>query len=148
MRDSDLTKRNRLMTNLSTETWFITGASSSFGEAFARYAIQKGYNVAITARRLDKLQVIAALAPDRVLVMTQHRSAWTSAMMRLMRSAPIAKTFWQSLTHGRQRPAQSISITSGTLHNRSEAGSPSYEPAFVFTQSRRRSVLISVPSAG
>ena len=81
------------MTNLSTETWFITGASSSFGEAFARYAIQKGYNVAITARRLDKLQVIAALAPDRVLVMTQHRSAWPSAMMRLCDPHPWPRPF-------------------------------------------------------
>lgn len=50
-----------------TQTWFITGASSGFGAAFARHAIVKGYNVAVTARRLNKLQDIAALAPDRVL---------------------------------------------------------------------------------
>ena len=60
------------MTNSSTETpspqtWFITGASSGFGEAFARYALSKGHNVVITARRLDKLEAIASTAPDRVL---------------------------------------------------------------------------------
>ncbi|MFN3227711.1 MAG: oxidoreductase [Hyphomicrobiales bacterium] len=54
------------MTSIST--WFITGASSGFGEAFARYALSQGYNVAITARRLDRLQAIASVAPDRVLV--------------------------------------------------------------------------------
>lgn len=50
-----------------TQTWFITGASSGFGAAFARHALAKGHNVAITARRLDKLQQIAAVSPDRVL---------------------------------------------------------------------------------
>ncbi len=53
------------MTN--QKTWFITGASSGFGEAFARYALSQGHNVAITARRLDKLQEIALIAPNRVL---------------------------------------------------------------------------------
>ena len=50
-----------------TQTWFITGASSGFGAAFAAHALDQGHNVAITARRLDKLQQIAARAPDRVL---------------------------------------------------------------------------------
>lgn len=49
------------------QTWFITGASSGFGAAFARHALDAGHNVVITARRLDKLQQIAAHAPDRVL---------------------------------------------------------------------------------
>ncbi|GIT93185.1 short-chain dehydrogenase/reductase [Jannaschia pagri] len=50
-----------------TQTWFITGASSGFGAAFARHALAQGHNVAVTARRLDKLQQIAALAPGHVL---------------------------------------------------------------------------------
>ncbi|WP_300015053.1 oxidoreductase [uncultured Roseobacter sp.] len=49
------------------QTWFITGASSGFGAAFAKYAIGRGYNVVVTARRLDRLKKIARQAPDRVL---------------------------------------------------------------------------------
>lgn len=53
-----------------TQTWFITGASSGFGAAFARHALSQGHNVVVTARRLGKLQQITALAPDRVLAQT------------------------------------------------------------------------------
>lgn len=49
------------------QIWFITGASSGLGAAFARHAIAKGDNVVVAARRLDKLQVLAATAPDQVL---------------------------------------------------------------------------------
>ncbi|SEK58447.1 NADP-dependent 3-hydroxy acid dehydrogenase YdfG [Chitinophaga rupis] len=48
------------------KVWFITGASSGFGKAFAEYAITQGYKVVITARRLDKLESIKALAPDQI----------------------------------------------------------------------------------
>lgn len=53
---------------MTTQTWFITGASSGFGDAFARYAIARGYNVVATARDPLRLASIAALAPERVLV--------------------------------------------------------------------------------
>src|SRR5687768_7563244 len=49
-------------------TWFITGASSGFGLAFAQYALLKGYNVVATARNLTKLSALKAQAPDRVLL--------------------------------------------------------------------------------
>ena len=49
-------------------TWFITGASSGFGMAFARYALDRGYNVVATARSVGKLEALAASAPERVLV--------------------------------------------------------------------------------
>ncbi|RFB81374.1 oxidoreductase [Methylovirgula sp. 4M-Z18] len=49
-------------------TWFITGASSGFGLAFAEYALGQGYNVVATARSTGKLEHLAASAPDRVLV--------------------------------------------------------------------------------
>lgn len=52
---------------MSNPVWFITGASSGFGRAFAEHAIQQGYNVAVAARRTGKLQEIVGLAPDRVL---------------------------------------------------------------------------------
>jgi len=48
------------------KVWFITGASSGFGKAFAEYAITQGYKVVVTARRLDKLESIKAIAPDQV----------------------------------------------------------------------------------
>ncbi len=51
-------------------TWFITGASSGYGLALARYALGRGYNVVATARSLAKLEWLAASAPDRVLTQT------------------------------------------------------------------------------
>ncbi|MDP9082102.1 MAG: oxidoreductase [Bacteroidota bacterium] len=54
------------MKNDAKKVWFITGASGGFGKSFAEYAIQQGYNVVITARRLDKLESIRATAPSQV----------------------------------------------------------------------------------
>jgi len=54
------------MKNSKTKVWFITGASSGFGKAFAEYAINQGYQVVVTARRKDKLEEIKALAPTQV----------------------------------------------------------------------------------
>ncbi len=50
-----------------TKVWLITGASSGFGKALAEAVIAKGDRVAITARRLDRLQAIARGREDRVL---------------------------------------------------------------------------------
>jgi NAD(P)-dependent dehydrogenase (short-subunit alcohol dehydrogenase family) len=55
------------MTATVAPTWFITGASSGLGFAFARYALDRGYNVAATARSVGKLEALAAQAPDRLL---------------------------------------------------------------------------------
>jgi len=54
---------------MPSQVWFITGASSSFGRAFAHYAIDQGYSIAIGARRTDKLNEIAQKAPERVLAL-------------------------------------------------------------------------------
>jgi NAD(P)-dependent dehydrogenase (short-subunit alcohol dehydrogenase family) len=51
--------------------WLVSGASSGLGEAFARRAILDGHAVAVTARRVERLHALVALAPDRVLV---HRA--------------------------------------------------------------------------
>lgn len=52
--------------NTQNNVWFITGASSGFGRAFAEYAIGEGYQVVATARRKDKLEELKALAPQQV----------------------------------------------------------------------------------
>lgn len=60
------------MTNTVTRTattWFITGAATGFGRAFADYALAQGYNVVATARRTERLGDLAARAPDRVLIL-------------------------------------------------------------------------------
>ncbi|MES2109520.1 MAG: oxidoreductase [Bacteroidota bacterium] len=54
------------MKSSKTNVWFITGASSGFGKAFAEYAISQGYHVVVTARRTDKLEEIKAIAPAQV----------------------------------------------------------------------------------
>lgn len=54
------------MKNQEKKVWFITGASGGFGKSFAEYAIRQGYQVVVTARRLDKLEDIKALAPEQV----------------------------------------------------------------------------------
>lgn len=54
---------------MTAKTWFITGASSGFGRAFADHALARGYNVVATARKVDALKQIAAHAPDRFLAL-------------------------------------------------------------------------------
>ena len=54
---------------MTAKTWFITGASSGFGRAFAEHAVARGHNVVATARQTAALQDLAAAAPDRVLAL-------------------------------------------------------------------------------
>lgn len=54
---------------MNAQTWFITGASSGFGLAFAEYALACGHNVVATARTPSKLGALAGRAPDRVLTL-------------------------------------------------------------------------------
>lgn len=54
---------------MSTKVWFVTGASSGFGEAFARHVLAQGHRVVATARDVAKLSAILGLAPERVLAL-------------------------------------------------------------------------------
>lgn len=51
------------------KTWFITGASSGFGMAFAQHALELGDNVVATARSISKLEALVASSPSRVLAL-------------------------------------------------------------------------------
>jgi NAD(P)-dependent dehydrogenase (short-subunit alcohol dehydrogenase family) len=52
---------------MSNTVWFVTGASSGFGDAFARFALAQGHSIVATARDVSKLGALTAMAPDRVL---------------------------------------------------------------------------------
>src|SRR5262245_4159269 len=56
-----------MTSNIAKKTWFITGASSGFGTAFAEYALERGDNVVASARNVAKLEALVAKAPDRIL---------------------------------------------------------------------------------
>ena len=49
-------------------TWFITGASRGFGHAVALEALRRGDRIVATARSLESLKELAAVAPDRVVI--------------------------------------------------------------------------------
>lgn len=55
---------------MTAKTWFITGASSGFGRAFAEHALAQEHNVVATARQFSTLASIAAVAPERVLALS------------------------------------------------------------------------------
>ena len=52
------------------KVWFITGASSGFGRAYAENALEQGHNVVVAARSTSKLEDIVKLAPERALAVT------------------------------------------------------------------------------
>ena len=52
---------------MSTQNWFITGASSGLGAAVAKAALRAGHRVAVTARDRSRLRTLADAHPDAVL---------------------------------------------------------------------------------
>ena len=66
--------------DLSQRTIAITGASSGIGAAIARYIVDAGGNVVLGARRVDKLEALAAElgADDRVHVAPLDVTEWAS----------------------------------------------------------------------
>src|SRR5882757_416507 len=57
------------MSSTPRKTWFITGASSGFGRAFADHALVQGDAVVATARIAARLDDLVAQDPDRVLAL-------------------------------------------------------------------------------
>ncbi len=52
-----------------SKTWFITGASKGFGREWAEAALERGDNVAGTARNLDDVQELVDAYPDAFLAL-------------------------------------------------------------------------------
>jgi NAD(P)-dependent dehydrogenase (short-subunit alcohol dehydrogenase family) len=52
-----------------SKVWFITGASSGFGRAFAEHALARGHKVVATARNAEKLVGLTAKAPDHAIAL-------------------------------------------------------------------------------
>lgn len=50
-------------------TWFITGCSTGLGRVLAEAAVSEGHCVVATARRVEALAELEALAPERVLAL-------------------------------------------------------------------------------
>lgn len=61
------------------KTWFITGAASGFGRAFAEHAQAQGHNVVATARDIGRLDDLVALAPERTLAVPLDVDAASTA---------------------------------------------------------------------
>ncbi len=55
------------MTLPSDPVWFITGCSTGFGRELARLVLERGHRAIVTARGVDRVADLVALAPDRAL---------------------------------------------------------------------------------
>ncbi|MBF9239153.1 SDR family NAD(P)-dependent oxidoreductase [Hymenobacter sp. BT683] len=55
------------MPDSTPQTWFITGASSGFGEALATYILEQGGRVAATFRQPGQAEAFTSQAPGRTL---------------------------------------------------------------------------------
>ena len=79
---------------------FITGASSGIGEALAVEFARRGYDIAIAARRADRLEAQASrlrgLGASRVLAVTLDVTDFDGIAGALQRAAPswAGSTSW------------------------------------------------------
>lgn len=51
----------------SDPVWFVTGCSTGFGREIARLVIERGWRAVVTARQVEAVADLAAMAPDRTL---------------------------------------------------------------------------------
>ena len=100
------------MSTPSPKTWFITGASSGFGMAFAEFALERGDHVVATARSVSKLEALctefdvplraAALQfplahPSVTSVVAGCANGAEARDCAAMFSHPIPVAFWHAL---------------------------------------------------
>ena len=55
------------MTLPADPVWFITGCSTGFGRELARLVLERGWRAVVTARGVERVADLVALAPDREL---------------------------------------------------------------------------------
>ncbi len=71
----------------TSKPWFITGAASGFGRAFAEHAQAQGHNVVATARDTGRLADLVALAPARTLAVSLDVDAAGAAEVAIQAAA-------------------------------------------------------------
>ena len=57
------------MTLPADSVWFITGCSTGFGNELAKLVLDRGWRAVVTARDVDRVADLAAIAPDRALAL-------------------------------------------------------------------------------
>ncbi|MBG9472190.1 SDR family oxidoreductase [Priestia megaterium] len=55
------------MTNKNNQVWFITGANKGLGAAIAKEALDKGYKVVATARKIEGMEKILGDSPNLLI---------------------------------------------------------------------------------
>jgi len=95
---------------------FVTGASSGIGHATALELARRGYRVAVTARREEALESLAALAPERIFAFpadVTNGSAMGGIVFRIEQElGPIALAF---LNAGVHFPAERIGFDAAVI---------------------------------
>ena len=61
------------MTEQDKPVWFITGCSTGFGRELARYTLDRGYRVVVTARKPADVADLAAGHEARALALAARR---------------------------------------------------------------------------
>ncbi|MDI4647117.1 oxidoreductase [Cohnella hashimotonis] len=56
--------------SLQQKVWFITGCSTGFGRQIAKQAIEAGYKVVVTARKIEQIQDIVSGNEENTLALT------------------------------------------------------------------------------
>ena len=62
-----MTTQNKKSTITKKAVWFITGCSTGFGRELAKLVLERGYRVAVTARKPDQVKDLAATGEALVL---------------------------------------------------------------------------------
>lgn len=52
------------------KVWFITGCSTGFGRELAKYLLENGHSVAVTARSVEKVQDLVEINKDNAIALT------------------------------------------------------------------------------
>ena len=62
-----MTTQNKKSTITKRPVWFITGCSTGFGRELVKFVLERGYCVAVTARKPDEVKDLAVKGEALVL---------------------------------------------------------------------------------